>query len=636
MKILPLLFLIITGLAEAQSYREISIPTRVTDAGKQYLLADVYGSDSTSPKPVILIQTPYNKSLYRLALGNLGGQSGAGIPYDTSKYNYVIVDWRGFYANKNADITPYNRGLDGYDIVEWIAIQPWCNGKVGTWGGSALGQIQFQTAVLKPPHLICAAPFIKDFKTKYEDFYYGGVYRKEHVASLMKLGFITEQAILSHPTEDNVWKIGENQSDNADQIAVPLLMCSGWFDHFPSDVLRAFNDVITKSDPSVRSKHKLLFGPWQHSSIGVSKQGVLEFPNAQGEPTDMGMKFFGFYLLGEKSNWEGMPTVQYYQMGENTWKTSDTWQGVGAKMGKFYFREGKKLSLEEPPINIKEVAPDTLTADSKNPVPTIGGSRFNPADKNILTGPQEVQSLLTRSDVLSYSTEPLTSDIVIKGSSRVKVQFICNRSDADISVRLCDVYPDGRWIILTQGIQRLRLRRSLASESLVVPNTPDSATIELNDLGITFQNGHKIGLILSGSNYPMFDVNLNNGGKMYEAGDSLTAQTLIFSSNGAPSVFEFATDRLVSGIEHEFQTDNNAMTITPNPASDQLTVHCSEMQGQRILTISNMLGNQVMLQSFSENVSQITVPTEQMPSGVYLIKLQTNSSVMTKTIQIVR
>lgn len=636
MKILPLLFLMLIGFAKAQNYREISIPTRVTDAGKQYLIADVYGSDTITPKPVILIQTPYNKNLYRLALGTLGGQSGAGIPYDTSKYNYVIVDWRGFYANKNADITPYNRGLDGYDIVEWIAIQQWCNGKVGTWGGSALGLIQFQTAAQKPPHLVCAAPFIKDFKTKYEDYYYGGVYRKEHVSSLMKLGFITEQSILSHPTEDTVWKITENRTDNADQIAVPLLMCSGWFDHFPSDVLRAFNDVLSKSAPSFRSKHKLLFGPWQHSSIGVSKQGVLEFPNAQGEPTDMGMKFFGFYLLGEKSNWEGMPTVQYYQMGENTWKTSDTWQGVGSKSGKFYFREGSKLSLEEPPVNIKEVPPDTLIADSKNPVPTIGGSRFNPADKTIATGPQEVQSLLARRDVLSYSTEPLTNNIVIKGSSRVKVQFMCNRSDADISVRLCDVYPDGRWIILTQGIQRLRLRRSLASELLVTPNTPDSATIELNDLGITFLQGHKIGLILSGSNYPMFDVNLNNGGKMYEAGDSLTAQTLIFSSNGTPSVFEFATDRIVSEIEYEVQIDNNTMTVTPNPATDLLIIHCNGLSGKGILTITNMLGNQVLHQSFNEPVNQITVPTEQLTTGAYLIKLQTDSKVMTKTIHIVR
>ncbi len=623
-------------LAQAQIFKDISIPTRVTDAAKKNLLADVYGSDSTTPKPVILIQTPYNKGLYRLALGTLGGQSGAGIPYDTTKFNYVMVDWRGFYANKDADITPYNRGLDGYDIVEWIATQPWCNGKVGTWGGSALGQIQFQTAAQKPPHLVCAAPFIKDFKTKYEDYYYGGDYRKEHVQSLVKLGFITEQTVLAHPTNDKVWTVAENQTDNADQIAVPLLMCSGWFDHFPSDVLRAFDDVTKKSDPNVRDKHKLLYGPWQHSAIGVSKQGVLDFPDAEDLPTDMGMKFFGFYLRGEKINWEGMPAVQYYQMGENKWKTTNDWKSVGTHTGVLYFREGNKLSLEEPPINIKEVPPDTLIADSKTPVPTIGGSRFNVLDKTIASGPQEVQSLLARKDVLAYSTDPLVNEISITGSSRVKVRFVCNQKDADISVRLCDVYPDGRWIILTQGIQRLRFRRSFTSELLVNQNVSDSATIELNDLGITFLQGHKVGLILSGSNYPMFDVNLNNGGKMYEAGDSLTAQTLISSSYGMPSVFEFATDRIVSGIEQETQMDNPGMTVTPNPAADQITIHCNQLKGNGILSITTMMGKQVLSQPFNDQMSQITVPTQQLPSGVYLIKLQTNATTITKAFQILR
>ena len=150
MKILLLLFMFTCTLAQAQIFKDISIPTRVTDAAKKNLLADVYGSDSTTPKPVILIQTPYNKGLYRLALGTLGGQSGAGIPYDTTKFNYVMVDWRGFYANKDADITPYNRGLDGYDIVEWIATQPWCNGKVGTWGGSAFSPTSRSTPCRTP------------------------------------------------------------------------------------------------------------------------------------------------------------------------------------------------------------------------------------------------------------------------------------------------------------------------------------------------------------------------------------------------------------------------------------------------------------------------------------------------------
>lgn len=635
MKILVIVFLLTASLLNAQNYREISIPTRVADVSKKFLLADVYASDSTTPKPIILIQTPYNKALYRLKLNNISGQSGAGIPFDTAKYNYVIVDWRGFYANKNVDVTPPNRGQDGYDIVEWLAVQKWCNGKIGTWGGSALGQIQFQTAAQKPPHLVCAAPFIKDFKTKYEDYYYGGDFRTEHVASLARLGFITEDLVLSHPLKDNVWKVGENQSDNSDQFSVPMFMCSGWFDHFPSDVLRAFQDITTKSDPSVRSKHKLLFGPWEHSNIGQSKQGILEFPNAVGEPTEMGMRFFDHYLRGENNNWESEPAVRYYQMGDNSWNSTNSWKSVGTKTAKLYFREGKKLNFEAPPINIKAVDPDTLIAAAKFPVPTIGGSRFNATDRSIESGPQDVQSLLERKDVLAFSTAPLTYDVGITGTSRVKVQFTCNRADADISVRLCDVYPDGRWIILTQGIQRLRLRRSLASELLLTPNAPDSATIELNDLGITFKPGHKIGIILSGSNFPMFDVNLNNGGKMYQAGDSLTAQTLIYSTTNAPSMFEFATDMELSGVEDELLT-GETMSVYPNPASDHVSVYVGENRGFGTLVVADLLGNQVLQLPVTESNNHLTFSTKELPSGVYVIQARLGSRLFTERIMIAR
>ena len=170
----------------------------------------------------------------------------------------------------------------------------------------------------------------------------------------------------------------------------------------------------------------------------------------------------------------------------------------------------------------------------------------------------------------------------------------------------------------------------------MLPNTPDSATIELNDLGITFLQGHKIGLVLSGSNYPMFDVNLNNGGKMYEAGDSLSAQTLLFSTNSSPSVFEFATDRVVSGIEHEVLIDNNKMIVTPNPATNQLTVHCSEMQQNSSIILADILGNQLLYQSIGERISQVTISTEQLPAGVYLIKLQSTLGIITKTVQIIQ
>ena len=154
-------------------YISLSIPTR---DGK-LLAADLYYSDSFPLcKPVILIQTPYNKNYYRLA-------TIPGLPGDTmfpvsEYYNYVILDWRGFSGSSDASEVGYDRGLDGYDAVEWIAGQDWCDGNVGTWGSSALGYIQYLTARHQPPHLKCCTPQVKNIKIRYDIYYYGGDYRK--------------------------------------------------------------------------------------------------------------------------------------------------------------------------------------------------------------------------------------------------------------------------------------------------------------------------------------------------------------------------------------------------------------------------------------------------------------------------
>lgn len=642
---LSLLALLLTvSSSVAQRYTEVNIPTRVTDAAKKYLKADVYANDSTTPKPVILIQTPYNKLLYRLSLDNNGNNSGASVPYDSAKYNYVIVDWRGFYANKDAAMTQYNRGLDGYDIVEWIATQKWCNGKIGTWGGSALGMIQFQTAAQKPPHLVCAAPFIKDFQTKYTDYYYGGDFRKEHVESLEKLGFITTNAILALPIYNTTWRAVEEQSDMADQIRVPMFVCSGWFDHYPNDVLRAFNDLRTKSDLAVRNKHKLLFGPWEHSNIGRSKQGVLEFPEAESIPVQWGMEFFNYYLRDEENAWEAKPTVRYFQMGENQWHTTDSWQSVGTKKVALYLREQQRLSLNPPPITGVAIPPDSLYTDPKKPVPTIGGSRFSPFDRSVLTGPQEVQSLRERSDVLAYATEELSADVAMKGAVELKVYFSCNRRDADISVRLCDVYPDGRWIILGQGIQRLRFRNSLTSPQLLKPDNYDSARVTLQDIAMTFSKGHRIGILLSGSNYPMFELNLHNGGDMYKAGDTLSAITSILHDYASPSALYFETDATTSVPEEETKGATEGLltglTVSPQPCTVSGRVSFMLSAPAHLsIGVYDMLGRtiQTLFRGRAEQGRQdYTIDTGSIEPGVYLLKVESSTERVSHPLLIMR
>ncbi len=556
----------------AQSWREISIPTRVSEASRKYLAADLYANDSLTAKPVILIQTPYNKALYRLTLSQLDGRSGASIPYDSAHYNYVTVDWRGFWANKAANIPAYNRGLDGYDIVEWIAKQPWSNGKVGTWGGSALGFIQFQTAAQQPPHLVCAAPFIKDFQTKYEDYYYGGDFRREQTEALETLGFISVDTVLKHPTLDATWTFIEKNTDLSAKISVPLYMCSGWFDHYPDDVLRAFQDVQTKSDAGVKSQHKLVFGPYIHQGVGSAEQGILSYPGVEKVPTTLGLQFFDHYLRGLDNGWNNLPAVQYYMMGENTWKAATTWPSSGTRVDTLFFHSSQILDHTPPPFVKSLIPPDSLGGVPRKPVPTIGGSRFDPSDRKLPMGPQDISSLLSRSDVLAYSTEPLQSDLSILGSSEVVLDMQCSTADADISARLCDVYPDGRWVIITQGVQRLRFRNSLSSQELVNGDEHMKVQIHLQNTAQRFVPGHRLGLVFSTSNYPMFDINLNNGAAMYTAGDTQNTMLRIWHSQPYVSSFRYLTNDAPTEVDDE-EEFVSSFEIQPNPATDLVMLH---------------------------------------------------------------
>ena len=209
---LALALLAAVGQARADfAYKEIEIP--VSDGS--VLKADFYSLGDGVKKPTILIQTPYNKKYYRVyaAFKKLYDFEFSNSFFDTIFYNYVIVDWRGFYANKNVPAENYDRGKDGRDIIEWIARQSWSNGKVGTEGSSALGLIQYLTARRRPPHLVCRAPWVNDFKNEYEDVFYGGDLKRERIENQQKLGFHTKDVYLAHPTKDNFWKALESATD---------------------------------------------------------------------------------------------------------------------------------------------------------------------------------------------------------------------------------------------------------------------------------------------------------------------------------------------------------------------------------------------------------------------------------------
>ncbi len=570
-------------------YIPITIPTR---DGK-VLAADLYSLDTTAAKPVILVQTPYNKNYYRIRVG-LPEAGGSSFPYDSVHYNCVVVDWRGFYGSKDADVSGYDRGLDGYDAVEWIAYRRWCNGKVGTWGPSALGLIQFQTAKHHPPHLVCSMPLVKDYKIAYSNFYYGGDYLKEHNETMERLGFLPTEFILANPSYNPMWRLLETSSDYPDSIAVPMLLIGGWYDHYPDDVIRAFHDLKARSAPSVRSKHKFIIGPWMHSEIGKSKQGELEYPNAVGISDTAAMRFFDYYLRNMQSGYDQNPTIRYYQMGTDEWRSTSDWYSLGGATDTLYLQSGGLLSRAAPP---QSATPDSLRYNPRDPTPSYGGVRFNPFDPSVQGGPlDQRQRVESRSDVLTYTTPVLQNDLMVDGATEVRLYVSSNRKDTDFGVRLCDVYPDGRSMILTAGIRRMRFRNSYSVEDLMTPGQIYPVTTELQNLAMTFLKGHQLRIDVSSSDYPRFDINLNNGGVLYKPGDTLVATNCIYHDASCPSRVLLSTTAITSVKEslpmapQGYRLERNY----PNPFNPATTIRFSLPQREHVtLKVFDVLGREV-------------------------------------------
>lgn len=594
--------------ASAQSARTF-IPMNISVRDGATLAADLYTMDSTAAKPVILIQTPYNKAFYRIAVGL--PQAGGLLPFDTVNYNYVTVDWRGFYGSVSAAKPSYDKGLDGYDIIEWIATQKWCNGKVGTWGGSALGMIQFQTAKHRPPHHVCAVPFIIDYKTSYEKYFPGGCFLEEHYNTTDSLGFGGTDLALAHPTYDIYWKAVESLTDYPDSIAVPLLMITGWYDHFPDGIIRAFKDLRERSFPSVRNKHKFIIGPWLHTEVGKSKQGILEYPEAVDAPNDATMKFFDHYLREVDNGYENEPVTKYFDIGTHQWTNENsTWQEATASV------DTLELNLAYPnkitPDVYDVVFTDTFTYNPRDFSPSIGSSTFS---SYLPHGPQDIsQSIEKRSDVLTYTTDSLTEPISVRGKIQIVLPVKTDRTDTDFGVRLCDVYPDGRSVIITDAMKRLRFRDGYESEKLATPNNAYTVTIELRNLAMTFLTGHRMRIDITSSNYPRFDRNPNSGSALYQPSDTLIAVNTIYTGGSFFSVRVPTPKKLTVRTEPA----ESGITCYPNPAKQMLSVRVIQWADSEVELV-DALGRVVATNRLNEG--EILFDVSGLPQGVYFVRI---------------
>ena len=609
-----------------------SIPMR---DGKM-LAADIYLPDTVNQYPVILIQTPYSRLLFRAGLPLKVGKD-----LKNSAYAFVIVDWRCFYGSADACILTPDRGKDGYDVIEWITQQAWSDGKVGTWGPSALGKIQYMTAREQHPNHICAVPMVAGSQFEYQEYFPNGVLRTEYVDQLDALGYNMKNALLQHPYYDAYWQYIENANMYPDKIKTPMLLIGGWFDHNIDMMFRLFDTLVKASDTSVRDKHKFLVGPWSHNSVGKKKVGDLEFAEAEGKHDSFALLFFDYWLRGAKNGWPMNEKYLLYEMmfpygldnesctlrGSNNWVADDVYN-----KHPFYFINN---SLIENPFHIPAGYNDSFTFvyNPKNPSPSIGGATLR-ADLN--QGPRNIGSLYERNDYYLAQIDFLKSGMVfmyIVGSPLVELHVSSDRFDTDIAIRFgyVDDY-NGDTIILSDGIYRMRFLNGFSTNDtqLITPGQIYPVRIKLPPVSCIFRGCNPFVMVTS-SNYPRYDMNLNNGGSLYTAGDTLTARNKVYVGETYPSRLFFNGYIHYGGME---ENKDDLLSVYPNPFRDQLFIQAKGLATPFTYTLTDLQGREI-LKGAGKDGNTFSLDLSGLQPQVYMLRISNEKhSVVRKIVKV--
>lgn len=494
------------------------------------LATDIYIPEGEVSLPAILIRTPYGKgaSLEPFAVqANLRG------------YVFVTQDFRGRFDSEGIDYPVFLHGgwgkyQDGYDTVEWIASQEWCNGKVGGVGMSGPGIDLNMMAPSRPPHLVCQYVVVAFSSMYHQCAYQGGVFHKslmEDWLNLTKLSPENLSLFRAHPNYDDFWREFDCESV-ADRVNVPVMFVGGWYDIFNAGTINSFVTINKNGDTGARGKCRLVMEAYGH---GRSEE--LVFPdNERPKFANVGnlLDWFDIWMKNDGKGIEEIPVVQYFVMGDpdnpdaqgNVWKTADDWP-VPSTVTSFYFISDKTLR-QQPPSETEALV--SYKYDPNNPVPTIGG-----ANLTIKAGPRDQRPVEDRPDVLLFTSEELDKPTEIAGQVKVKLWASSDATDTDFTAKLCDVYPDGRSIIILDGIIRVSHRNSLEKSELMEPGEIYEFEIDLWHTSLVFNTSHRIRVAISSSNFPRFESNPNTGKQPGTDDETKVATNTIYLDAAHPS-----------------------------------------------------------------------------------------------------
>lgn len=575
-----------------QTKVEHDVPMQTRDGVTLY--SDVYRPDGEGTFPVMIIRTPYDKSMQVYADGATMSRHLIHSRY-FPKHGYVVIvqDTRGRWQS-GGEFYPYIwDAQDGFDTVEWAAKQPWSNGKVAIVGKSYMGLVQYLAAIEQPPHLVAGGPMSAPISYFENCVYRRGVFELgwqlsyiiglardiairmggeegerrllylnrflenpairfgklkmsefEHMPIRDWIGRLAEDAPYVRDLLEN-WKDGEywhkmDARPRAGNINVPMLHVGSWFDPFLIDTTEMFERIRREGSPEVARNQQLIIGPWTHI-FGSRRAGQVDFgPEAELDIDGLELRWYDHWMKGIDTGLLDEAPVKVFVMGANKWRHEQEWPIARTQYTPLYLASGGKansrdgdgcLSFEEPGA----MPPDSYIYDPNDPVPTCGGTTLLAHGGD--AGSCDQALVEQRQDVLVYTSEALARPIEVTGPVVLKLFASTSAPDTDFNAKLVDVRTDGTAFNVADGVIRARFRESLANPTPVDPGAIVEYEIDMWSTSHLFQAGHRMRIDITSSDFPRYDRNPNTGNDfgVDRGEDMVPARQTIFHDARYPS-----------------------------------------------------------------------------------------------------
>jgi uncharacterized protein len=534
------------------------------------------------PLPVIFVLTPYVADAWH----------ERGTYFVRNGYVFVSVDCRG-RGNSSGQFEPWvNEARDGYDIVEWLARQPWSDGKITMWGLSYMGFTQWAALSQFPPHLKTIVPTASGFPglfrgpvtmrwftfvsgvtrnqeifadpsfwmQKYSELYFKHLPFKD-LDRLVGNPSATFQRWLQHPTMDAYWEAMAPSPEQYKRMDLPILTITGYYDSAQSGAMRHYRMHMQYASPEARARHYLVLGPWDHHSTDEPQRefGGWKFGDASLiDIHKLHVEWYNWVLKGAEKPSFLKQRVAYYVMGAEQWKYADSLETISNTKLTLYlsspqggagdvFRSG---SLSEQIPGRQD--PDTYTYD---PLDTLPGrlelergpdtqrikGQINFEARNYLTDQSEAMNL--GGSGLIYHSEPLAEDIEITGYLKFVAWIAMDVPDTDFEVTVYEIMCDGTGILLARDLGQARYRESDRKEKLIKPG--EINRYEFNSFPFfsrRIAKGSRLRLVFRSPNSIYLMKNYNGGGAVAEESgkQARTAHITLYHDGEHASLLELA------------------------------------------------------------------------------------------------